>query len=103
MIFFKQYTINENDLRISYITYNNIPNDLIDKIYEYSKSNSHTKERFNDILFGANIAFENQELLGRKLPLNDDKCIKLTNYMIKLGISIQYHPNHGMIMVETNK
>lgn len=103
MNLFKRNTINENDLRISYIKYNNIPNDLIDKIYEYSKNNSHTKERFNDILFGANIAFENQELLGRKLPTNNDKCIKLINYMIKLGINIQYHPDHGMIVVETNK
>jgi hypothetical protein len=54
------------------------------------------------MLLGASVAYRNQELIGRKLPNNDPRVEQIIRYFNELGVSIQYHPEHGMIIVEQN-
>ena len=54
------------------------------------------------MLMGASEMYNNQELMGRGLPMNDPRSIKVSNFLNENGISIQYHPYHGMMIVEKN-
>lgn len=86
-----------------------LPLNLVYKILnqrkvEYFMSSSrecpYTHEEYNLMMLGAMIAYQSQELLGIKLPPNDPKCMEITRLLIKLGVRIQFHPDHGMIIVE---
>lgn len=39
-------------------------------------------------------------LMGRCLPINDPRSIKVSNFLNENGLFIQYHPHHGMMVVE---
>lgn len=56
-------------------------------------------EYFN-MLTGASEMYKNQELIGRRLPMSDPRSIQVSNFLNENGISIQYHPQLGMIIVE---
>lgn len=71
--------------------YYSIFGDYVDN-YSYS-------EYFN-MLTGASEMYKNQELMGRRLPMNDPRSIQVCNFLNENGISIQYHPFHGMTIVE---
>lgn len=101
------YNANQYARTASYI--HGIPLDLAIKIRNQKKMNysifgdeevSYTKEEYNLMMLGAMIAYQSQELLGTKIASNDPRCIEIRRLLIKLGVRIQYHPDHGMIMVE---
>lgn len=102
------YYATQDDRTASY-TYG-IPLDLVVKIRNQKKMNysiflrsdevPYTKEEYHLMMFGAMIAYQSQELLGTRIPLNDPRCIEIHKLLIKLGVRIQYHPDHGMMMVE---
>jgi hypothetical protein len=79
-----------------------LPRDLVDIIYELKQFKHYSEQEYAHILQGANLAYHNQSLLGRKLPLDHPKSIEVSQALINLGVSIQYHPNHGMIIVDTD-
>lgn len=86
-----------------------LPLDLVKKILDqrtmkYSifgdEECPYKREEYNLMMLGAMIAYHSQELLGTKLPPDDPKCMEITKLLIKLGVRIQFHPDHGMRIVE---
>lgn len=87
-----------------------IPNDLVEralslrKVKHYfggkAKNVKYSNEEYDLILLGAALAYYSQTLLGRKLPLNHPKSIEVCRVLQNIGVSIQYHPEHGMIIVD---
>ena len=80
----------------------NLPRDLVDIIYELKRFKHYSDQEYEYILLGAHLAYHNQSLLGRKLPSNHPKSNEVSQALINLGVSIQYHPKHGMIIVDTD-
>ena len=60
----------------------------------------YSDDEYNLMLIGASLAYNSQTLMGTKLPTNHPKAIEVTKYLMHLGVSIQYHPDHGMIIVD---
>ena len=60
----------------------------------------YTEDEYQLMLIGAALAYNNQQLLGRALPKDDERCVELNKFLIKMGIAIQWHPHHGMQIVE---
>ena len=88
-----------------------IPLDMVRLILSKKKEYHSIFGRFIDnysydeywhMLIGASEMYNNQELMGRGLPMNDPRSIKVSNFLSENGISIQYHPHHGMMIVEKN-
>lgn len=63
---------------------------------------NYSYDEYQHMLMGASEMYNNQELMGRGLPMNDPRSIKVSNFLSENGISIQYHPHHGMMIVEKN-
>ena len=88
----------------------NIPSDLVEKalslrrIKHYfggkAKKVKYSDEEYDLILLGAALAYHSQTLLGRKLPLDHPKSIEVCRVLQKIGVSIQYHPKQGMLIVD---
>jgi hypothetical protein len=88
----------------------NIPNCLTKKIlsqervkYSYlfgEKRVKYSDDEYNLMLLGASLAYQSQTLLGRKLPMNHPKAYEVSKFLTSLGVSIQYHPYYGMILVD---
>lgn len=87
-----------------------IPNDLVKKALELrkvkyyfggkAKNVKYSNEEYDLILLGCALAYNSQTLLGRKIPLNHPKSIEVCRILQNIGVSIQYHPEHGMILVD---
>lgn len=106
----KPFTPNAVDIQRAALV-NDLPNDLVDKIYSMKKVKygffrdkeiNYTYDEYNLMLLGALIAKQSDVLLGRKLPLDDPRVVEIDKHLIELGISIQYHPHHGMVIVENS-
>lgn len=67
---------------------------------ESEQSVSYTEDEYQLMLIGAALAYNHQQLLGRALPKDDERCVELNKFLIKMGIAIQWHPHHGMQIVE---
>ena len=67
---------------------------------ESEQSVPYTEDEYQLMLVGAALAYNHQQLLGRALPEDDKRCVELNKFLIKMGIAIQYHPHHGMQIVE---
>lgn len=88
----------------------NIPYCLAEKILSQTrvkhyfggreKRVSYSDDEYNLMLIGASLAYNNQTLMGTKLPTNHPKAIEIGNFLVNLGVMIQYHPDHGMIIVD---
>lgn len=87
----------------------NLPLDLVDKIRSQKRvkysifgdyEHPYTNEEYNLMMLGAMITYQSQELLGTKIPSNDPRCIEIRKMLTRLGVRIQYHPKHGMVIVE---
>lgn len=109
----KPYKYTEKDIIESSMLYE-IPICLVDKIVSqtrpvhrlfskepYYENYSHAEYVF--MLKGASIAYKNQELIGRTLPMNHPKSIAVSKMLSEIGVSIQYHPHTGMMIVEDDK
>lgn len=89
-----------------------IPLDLVNNVLAYKKHGNNfwdnladptTEQDYEYMLKGASIAYNNQILMGRKLPIDDERVVELCKYMTSKGIAIQYHPYHGMCIIETKE
>ena len=89
-----------------------IPLDLVKNILKYKKHGDNfwnnladptTEKDYENMLMGASITYNNQTLMGRKLPIDDERVVELCKYMASKGIAIQYHPYHGMCIIETKE
>lgn len=107
----KPFVYDPSDIKRLAFTYG-LPEDLVEiilskktvkySIFGHKRIVNHTYEEYYFMLLGASLAFKNQELIGRKLPNNVPRVVEISRCLNKLGISIQYHPKHGMIIVEQN-
>ena len=95
--------------KISFSIVYDIPFDLVEKILSFKKHGENvwdniadptTVEEYKWMLLGASIAYKNQHLLGRMLPPNDERVIELSKYLISRGLAIQFHPLHGMQIIQ---
>ena len=87
-----------------------IPFDLVEKILSFKKHGENfwdnmadptTIEDYKLMLLGASIAYKNQHLIGRMLPPNDERVVELSKYLLSRGLAIQFHPQHGMQIIQT--
>ena len=87
----------------------NIPLDMVRLILSKKKTyyslfsnyvDNYSYDEYQHMLMGASEIYNNQELMGRRLPINDPRSIKVSNFLNENGVSIQYHPYHGMMIVE---
>jgi hypothetical protein len=106
----KPFVYSPSDIKRLALIYG-LPQDLVEtilskKTVKYNifghKIVNHTWAEYDFMLLGASVAYRNQELIGRKLPNNDPRVEQIIRYFNELGVSIQYHPEHGMIIVEQN-
>lgn len=58
---------------------------------------------YKAMLRGASIAYRCQELLGRKLPDNSPLVKEVSDFLVKKGVVIQYHPYYGMQILKANR
>lgn len=92
-----------------------LPLKLVSKIYSQKKTVHHvslfgrnpkpvqvnySQEEYKLMLKGANLAIENPQYLGRTLPNDHPKSKEIQEMLVKLGVSIQYHPMYGMVIIE---
>lgn len=111
MIFNKKnppFTATEQDeIRLS-LTFD-LPLDIVKIILSKKKKyysifgdyvDNYSYNEYFNMLTGAGDMYKNQELMGRCLPMNDPRSIQVSNFLNENGISIQYHPHHGMVIIE---
>lgn len=91
-----------------------LPLKLVSKIYSQKKTVypfsffsspkpvqvNYSQEEYKLMLKGANLAIENPQYLGRALPNDHPKSKEIREMLVKLGVSIQYHPMYGMVIIE---
>lgn len=109
----KPYKYTEEQIVESAMVYN-IPKCLVEKIVNRTRPvlrlfakepyyENYSHEEYVFMLKGASIAYANKELMGTALPINHPKSIAINKMLREMGVSIQYHPHTGMIIVEDNK
>lgn len=92
-----------------------LPLKLVSKIYSQKKTVhpvslfgrnpkpvqvNYSQEEYKLMLKGANLAIENPQYLGRALPNDHPKSKEIQEMLVKLGVSIQYHPMYGMVIID---
>lgn len=60
----------------------------------------YSDEEYRLMLDGARESYHNQHLIGRALPPNDPRAIEIDKFLISKGVAIQFHPHHGMQIVD---
>lgn len=108
----KPFTTSENGIIIDSKTYN-IPIDIVRKIYSQNKvchnifgkeyTEKYTFDEYQNMLKGAAIAYNNQELMGRVIPNNSPRAMDINRYLRLNNVAIQYHPQHGMVLCDLAK
>lgn len=97
------------DTKIIFAKTYDIPFDLVEKIFSFTKHGENfwgnitdptTLDDYKLMLEGASIAYHNQYLMGRALPPNDERAIGVTRYLVSQGLAIQFHPHHGMQIIQ---
>lgn len=103
----------EDKINISAMV-NSLPYQLVSEIYSQKRTvhpfslfrnpkpyqENYKQEEYDLMIKGAYLASQNPHYLGKALPNNHPKCKELEEILVKLGISIQYHPKYGMIIVD---
>ena len=93
---------------------NSLPYQLVSEIYSQKKTVhpvsffrnpkpiqvNYTQEEYELMIKGAYLANQKPHYLGKALPNNHPKSKEIQELLVKLGISIQYHPKYGMIIVD---
>ena len=60
----------------------------------------HTYDEYHLMLKAVSDIFLNKNLIGIGLPINDERSIKINKFLVEMGVSIQFHPYYGMIIVD---
>lgn len=110
----KQYKPNSTEIYI-HSKVEGLPIDLVEKIFntkqeQYKSFISRLLGQKEDVylseneyllmLQGARIAYNNQHLLGTALPQDNPLAKDVVNALNSLGVYIQYHPAHGMMIMK---
>ena len=92
-----------------------LPFDLVEEIYSFKRvwkggfflpnyvKDNHTYNEYQAMLKALAYLFSHRELLGTKLPQNHPLSIEICKFLIQKGVSIQYHPKHGMVIVKNDE
>lgn len=103
----------ENKISVSAMV-NSLPYQLVSEIYSQKKTVypvslfrnpkpyqvNYTQEEYELMIKGAYLANQKPHYIGNALPNNHPKSKEIQEMLVKLGVSIQYHPKYGMIIVD---
>ena len=107
----KPYTPTEENITADCILYN-LPRAVVEKIYSLKRDwntgfiiphyikDYHTYDEYHLMLKAVSDIFLNKNLIGIGLPINDERSIKINKFLVEMGVSIQFHPYYGMIIVD---
>ena len=107
------YNADDQQISLSAMIYK-LPYKLVSEIYSQKRTVhptsffrnpkpvqvNYSQEEYKLMLMGAHLAIENPQYLGRALPNDHPKSKEIQEMLVKLGVSIQYHPMHGMVIME---
>ena len=93
---------------------NSLPQQLVSEIYSQKRTiypfsffsnpkpfqENYKQEEYELMIKGAYLANQKPHYLGKALPNNHPKSKEIQELLVKLGVSIQYHPKYGMIIVD---
>ena len=93
---------------------NNLPQQLVSEIYSQKRTvylfsffsnpkpvqENYKQEEYALMIKGAYLANQKPHYLGRVLPNDHPKSKEIQEMLVKLGVSIQYHPKYGMIILD---
>ena len=93
---------------------NSLPQQLVSEIYSQKRTvypfsffsnpkpfqENYKQEEYALMIKGAYLANQKPHYLGKALPNNHPKSKELQEMLVKLGVSIQYHPKYGMIILD---
>ena len=93
---------------------NSLPQQLVSEIYSQKKTvypfsffrnpkpvqEDYKQEEYALMVKGAYLANQKPYYLGKALPNNHPKSKEIQEMLVKLGVSIQYHPKYGMVIVD---
>lgn len=103
----------ENKISVSAMV-NSLPQQLVSEIYSQKKTvypfsffrnqkpfqENYKPEEYALMIKGAYLANQKPHYLGKALPNDHPKSKEIQELLVKLGVSIQYHPMYGMIIVD---
>ena len=105
----KPYKASKEDI-IRDSTVYSIPMDMVELIYSQEKvchpffgasyTDKFSYNEYQKMLMGASLAYRNQNLMGRIIPINSPKAMDIIRYLSLNNVAIQYHPQHGMILCD---
>lgn len=109
----RPYEATETDV-ITCSKFYNIPMDIVRNIYSQKRDWGHffntfwfrdyyTFDEYQNMLKGAAIAYNNQELMGRVIPNDSPRAMDVNRYLRMNNVAIQYHPEHGMVLCDLAK
>ena len=105
--------IEEDKISVSAMVHN-LPHQLVSEIYSQKKTVypvsffkksepyqvNYTQEEYELMIKGAYLANQKPQYLGNALPNNHPKSKEIQEMLVKLGVSIQYHPMYGMVILD---
>lgn len=109
----KPYIPTEEDIITDCVTYN-LPRAVVEEIYSLKRDwdigfiksyyirDYHTYDEYHLMFKAVSDIFLSKNLIGRSLPKDDERSIKINNFLAEMGVSIQFHPYYGMIIVDEN-
>lgn len=103
----------ENKISISAMV-NSLPQQLVSEIYSQKRTvypfsffsnpkpvqENYKQEEYALMIKGAYLANQKPHYLGNALPNNHPKSREIQEMLVKLGVSIQYHPKYGMVILD---
>ena len=103
----------ENKISISAMV-NSLPQQLVSEIYSQKRTvypfsffsnpkpvqENYKQEEYALMIKGAYLANQKPHYLSRVLPNDHPKSKEIQEMLVKLGVSIQYHPKYGMIILD---
>ena len=107
----KPYIPTEENIIADCILYN-LPRAVIEEIYSLKRDwnigfimpryirDYHTYDEYHLMFKAVSVVFLSKNLIGRGLPENDARSIKINQFLSEIGVSIQFHPHYGMIIVD---
>lgn len=107
----KPYIPTEEKIMTDCISYN-LPRAVVEEIYSLKRTwnigfimpyyieDYHTYDDYQYMLKAVSNIFLNKNRIGLGLPKDDERSIKINKFLAEMGVSIQFHPHYGMIIVD---
>lgn len=107
----KPYIPTEEDIIANCIVYN-LPRAVVEEIYSLKRDwdigfiishyirDYHTYDEYHLMLKAVSKIFLTKNLIGKGLPKDDERSIKINKFLADMGVSIQFHPHYGMIIAD---